>query len=161
MQQYIGTKRVNAKPMNRRDYNTLRGWEVPADEDPDDAGYLVEYLDGGKRNSPEFAGYISWSPKDVFERAYSSSTGLTFGMAVEAMKQGGRITRAGWNGKGMFVYFVPAAEYPAQTGAAKQHFGDAAMVPYNAYMALKGVDGKVSTWVPSVNDCLATDWSVL
>lgn len=70
MKPYIGTKRVNAKPMNRADYNALRGWEVPADEDPADDGYLVEYLDGGKANHPEFKGYISWSPKDVFERAY-------------------------------------------------------------------------------------------
>ena len=35
------------------------------------------------------------------------------------------------------------------------------MVPYNAYMAIKNVDNTVSTWVPSVNDCLATDWGVV
>ena len=53
----------------------------------------------------------------------------------------------------MFVYFVPPASYPVQTGAAKAHFGEGAMVPYNAYMAIKNVDGAaVSTWVPSVND---------
>jgi len=62
MNRYIGTKRINAKPMNRAEYNALRGWAVPADENPDDAGYLVEYIDGGKANHPDFAGYISWSP---------------------------------------------------------------------------------------------------
>ena len=67
---YEGTKRVHAKPMNRGDYNSYRGWEVPADENPADDGYLVEYLDGGKSNHPNHAGYISWSPKDVFERSY-------------------------------------------------------------------------------------------
>ena len=67
---FIGTKQVRAVPMNRRDYNLYRGWEVPADEDPSDHGYLVEYLDGGKANHPAHAGYISWSPSDVFERAY-------------------------------------------------------------------------------------------
>lgn len=70
MEKYIGTKIIKAKPMNRLDYNNLRGWEVPADEDPSDDGYLVEYTDGGKANHPDFDGYISWSPKDVFERAY-------------------------------------------------------------------------------------------
>lgn len=70
MKHYVGTKYINAKPMSRGDYNTLRGWQVPADEDPADEGYLVEYTDGGKPNHPDFAGYISWSPKDVFERAY-------------------------------------------------------------------------------------------
>jgi hypothetical protein len=80
------------------------------------------------------------------------------GMALHFLKAGGRICRAGWNGKGMFVYLVPAASYPVQTGAAKAHFGEGSMVPYNAYLALKGADNTVSTWAPSVSDCLAEDW---
>ena len=67
---YEGTKRVYAKPMNRAEYNAYRGWEVPADENPNDEGYLVEYVDGGRGNDSRHAGYISWSPKDVFERSY-------------------------------------------------------------------------------------------
>ena len=86
---------------------------------------------------------------------------MNFGAALEAIQAGQRIARTGWNGKGMFVYFVPPASYPVQTGAAKAHFGKGAMVPYNAYMAIKNVDGTVSTWVPSVNDCLASDWGVV
>jgi hypothetical protein len=70
MNKYIGTKTVNATPMNRLDYNILRGWQLPADENGADEGYLVEYTDGGKANHPQFAGYISWSPKDMFERSY-------------------------------------------------------------------------------------------
>lgn len=70
MKGYIGRKEILAKPMNRRDYNGLRGWVLPEDEYGDDEGYLVEYLDGGKANVDGFKGYISWSPKDVFERAY-------------------------------------------------------------------------------------------
>ena len=71
MQLYTGTKQVKAKPMNRADYNILRGWQLPADEDGTDEGYLVEYVDGGKANVEGFAGYISWSPKGVFEMAYN------------------------------------------------------------------------------------------
>lgn len=70
MKIYTGTKTINATPMLRGEYNVLRGWVLPADEDGADEGYLVEYTDGGKANHPDFAGYISWSPKDVFERAY-------------------------------------------------------------------------------------------
>lgn len=70
MKTYIGTKTLRAKPMTRADYNELRGWELPADENPDDEGYLVEYLDGGKSNHVGFTGYISWSPKAQFEAAY-------------------------------------------------------------------------------------------
>lgn len=70
---YVGRKDILAAPMNRRDYNDLRGWVLPEDEDGDDEGYLVEYVDGGKANVEGFRGYISWSPKDVFERAYQRS----------------------------------------------------------------------------------------
>lgn len=86
---------------------------------------------------------------------------LTFQGALAALKDGHRIARAGWNGKGMFAYMVPAASYPVQTGAAKAHFGEGTLVPYNAYFALKGVDDTVNTWVPSISDLLAEDWQVL
>lgn len=158
---YIGTKLIKARAMTRLQYNQLRGWEVPSDENPDDKGYLVEYVDGGKPNHPDFAGYISWSPIDVFERAYQPASGMDFGGALSAIKLGKRVARSGWNGAGMFVYLVPANSYPVQTGAAKEHFGDGAMVPYNAYMAIKNVNDTVSTWVPSVNDCLSNDWYIV
>lgn len=46
MKQYIGTKEVKATPMNRGDYNALRGWQVPENENPADDGYLVVYPNG-------------------------------------------------------------------------------------------------------------------
>ena len=87
-------------------------------------------------------------------------SGMTFGAAIEALKVGQSVARAGWNGKGMFIYLVPAASYPAQTGAAKAYFGKDALVPYAAYLALKNVDGTVNTWAPSVSDALAEDWAL-
>lgn len=161
MKQHIGVKIINAKPMTRAEYCAFRGWKLPADENGADEGYLVEYLDGGKANTEQYAGYVSWSPKLVFEMSYRETTGLTFGLAVEAMKLGKRVARAGWNGAGMFAYFVPAASYPAQTGAAKQHFGEGALVPYRAYLALKTAQGDVATWAPSGSDALAEDWYIL
>jgi len=71
MKTYIGTKAVHAEPMTREAYNVLRSWELPADENGEDEGYLVEYADGGARNVQGYAGYISWSPKDVFEKSYN------------------------------------------------------------------------------------------
>lgn len=156
---YIGTKLIEATPMTRLEYNQYRGWQLPEDENGADEGYLVEYLDGGATNHPDHTGYISWSPKDVYEKAYEPVTQMNFGHALEMLKANNRVARAGWNGKGMFIYLVPAAAYPAQTLVAKAVFGE--MVPYNAYLALKGVDGTVSTWVPSISDVLANDWSVI
>lgn len=158
---YLGTKAVTARPMTRQEYNDYRGWQMPENENGDDPGLLVEYVDGGAANDPRHAGYISWSPRDVFERAYRPTTGLSFGAAIEAVKIGKCIAREGWNGAGQFVYLVPAASYPVQTGAAKAIFGDAALVPYRPYLALKTAQGDVATWAPSCSDALADDWIIL
>ena len=71
MNKYLGTKEVSAKPMTRGEYNDYRGWQIPGNEDPNEQGYLIEYQDGGKSNDSRHAGYISWSPADVFNRAYA------------------------------------------------------------------------------------------
>lgn len=73
---YVGRKVIHAVPMDKKSYCSLRGWDVPADEDPDEEGYLVEYADGGKPNLAGFTGYVSWSPKDVFEKAYSLTANM-------------------------------------------------------------------------------------
>lgn len=71
VKRYRCHKEVYASAMTLGDYNKLRGWAIPQNEDPSKAGYLVEYIDGGEPNHPDFDGYISWSPKDVFESGYS------------------------------------------------------------------------------------------
>lgn len=68
---YVSHKQVKRIAMNRLDYNVYRGWQLPADEDGTDEGYLVEYLDGGKPNHPDHDGYISWSPKVQFHNGYT------------------------------------------------------------------------------------------
>ena len=84
---------------------------------------------------------------------------MNFGKALEALKEGKKVAREGWNGKGMFVYYVPTNTYKTVTGVAKNHFGDS--VTINAYFSIKNVNDTVSTWVPSVNDCLAEDWVIV
>lgn len=71
MNKYIGTKEVTAKPMTRGEYNIHQGWTLPVDQNPNDKGYLMEYVDGGKPNHKDHKGYISWSPAEVFENACS------------------------------------------------------------------------------------------
>lgn len=156
---YVGTAVVRARPMKCGEYNKLRGWDMPLGEDPEEAGYLLEHVDGAP-NVPGFDGYVTWRRADVFEQTHPASGAMGFSQALELLRRGFAIARTGWNGKGMFAYLVPAASYPAQTGVARAYF-DEKLVPYNAYMALKGVDGRVSCWTPSMGDVLADDWAVL
>ena len=60
MNKFVGIKLIEAKPITRGNYNTLRGWEIPENENPNEEGYLVKYSDD----------YVSWSPKEVFENSY-------------------------------------------------------------------------------------------
>jgi len=163
MQEFYGTKKLKAKPMTRGDYNKYRGWGNPKDENPNDLGYLVEYLDGGAPNHEAHSGYISWSPKDIFEAAYQLTTEMSFGHAITAMKSGKRVARAGWNGKNMFLYYVPAANYPAaynELHTMQGEFPDD-MVPYGAYIAMKTAQNNVIPWLASQTDMLADDWTVV
>ena len=154
MTQHIGVKLINAYPMTRLAYNDFRGWELPSDENGSDEGYLVEYLDGGKPNTDRFNGYVSWSPKDVFDKAYRPVAGLSFGLAVEALKSGKRVTRAGWNGKGLWLELVqqsPSGDLP--------YIRLIYPVPGNGAMPYP--NGARVPWAPSQTDVLADDWQIL
>jgi hypothetical protein len=71
MIRHVGTKVIDAQPMTRGEWCALRNWSVPANENPSDEGYLVEYTDREQPLIPGHQGYCSWSPKDVFEQAYT------------------------------------------------------------------------------------------
>lgn len=43
---------------------------------------------------------------------------MNFGEALEEIKKGVKVSRDGWNGKGMFVFIVPAGKFSAYTKAA-------------------------------------------
>lgn len=87
---------------------------------------------------------------------------LSFGDAVVALKEGLRVARAGWNGKGMFLYYVPENKYPAsrnEHGTMVGVFEDD-MVPYGAYIAMKTAQNNVVPWLASQTDVLAEDWAI-
>ena len=154
MKQYIGTKVIEARPMNRGEYNEYRGWTIPTNENPADEGYLVKYPDG----------YESWSPKAVFEEAYRETNGMSFGLAIEAAKKGKKISRRGWNGKGMYVIYRTG--YPEGIPCNK-NTADAVGIPEGTlfkvrpYLQMKCVDDTFQMWLASQSDILADDWYIV
>jgi hypothetical protein len=172
MQRYIGTKLINAKPMTRAEYNAFRGWTVPADENPADDGYLVEYLDGGKGNTDHYAGYVSWSPAEVFDRAYRPCEGMTFGQAIEALKAGQTVARAGWNGKGMWLSLsgplegrvINADDFWSENNRAwARQFGGAMVLPCITMKTVNahGREAILMGWLASQTDILSEDWEIV
>lgn len=158
MQRYIGVKLVDAQPMNRLDYNTYRGWDLPADEDGADTGFLVEYLDGGKPNDSRHVGYISWSPTEVFNNAYNKTTGLTFGLAIESLKKGMKVAREGWNGKGMWLRYIDPQNNPYSMST--DNHPDAIGTPC-PWIGMKTADNGFVPWLASQTDMLAEDWMIV
>ena len=156
---YIRMHQVEAEPMTRGDYNKFRGWEIPSNENPADEGYKVTYPDG----------YVSWCPKTQFEEAGRPCDGMTFGMAIEAMKRGKKVARKGWNGKGMWLC-VPLCDGPKEIPAtgvwdkpnaeyAEQNGGTVKVMPY---VTMKTADGSiVMGWLASQTDMLSEDWTVV
>lgn len=62
---YFIHAKVQAAPMTRGDYNIYRGWKIPDDENPDDAGFLIKHENG----------HENWKPKGVFTEEAIASTG--------------------------------------------------------------------------------------
>ena len=77
MKKYIGTKQVSAEPMTLGEFIEQTGRD-PYANDPEmhgnnEEGYIVEYEDG----------YKSWSPKNVFEKAYKMAETYVDRMRIE------------------------------------------------------------------------------
>ena len=168
MKQFIGTKIINAKPMTKLDYNILRGWKQPSDEDPKETGYLVEYLDGGKPCHLDFKNYISWSPTHIFDNAYKASGNLSFGDAIVYLKQGHKLARSGWNGKGMFCIYVPGTTditFHKDSPYAKAVGTDPGqeILPHIDMWTInaQGRRAMLPGWLASQTDMLAEDWGIV
>jgi hypothetical protein len=100
-----------------------------------------------------------------------------FGQAIEALKQGKRVARQGWNGKGLFVFMqvpsqigkdiVPKIQSLPQT--VKDEFQRRFESPseqidaiyYDNQLALVNTSNLITGWSPSTSDALAEDWFIL
>lgn len=123
-------------------YSTKRVtvWEQPRGDAP---GYAIKYQDG----------YLSWCPKDTYERDYQPITAMSFGHAIHALKAGHRVARAGWNGKGMWLLFIPYCHWETT-----RFVSELEGLPW---VGLKTADGKFVPWNASQADMLADDWQII
>lgn len=95
---------------------------------------------------------------------------MGFGLAINAAKQGFKIAREGWNGKGMFVVLMPSLFLPpfnAQEPGAKvndrtaKHIGKDTPLDSQPYFAMYAQGKWQPGWNPSTPDCLAEDWLIV
>mgnify|MGYP001278525649 CR=1 FL=1 len=102
---------------------------------------------------------------------------MNFGQAIEALKEGKRVQRTGWNGKGLFVFMqvpstinreiVPKMQSLPQSvkDEFERRFNDPNeqidAIYYDNQLALVNPSNLITGWAASVSDSLANDWVVL
>lgn len=98
----------------------------------------------------EFANIIRNTEKN-------SVCNMTFGQALEALKEGKKVARSGWNGKGMFLLYVPSEKWgiidKIGLGIPKGNL--------LSWIGMKTADGKFVPWLASQTDMLAEDWIII
>lgn len=87
---------------------------------------------------------------------------VDFGQALAALRQGRKVARAGWNGKGMFVVFqkgypdgIPINANTAEATGIPQ----GTVYVFRPYLMMKAADDTLVPWVASQTDLLADDWT--
>ena len=127
--------------------------DLPASDETgvEEPGYAIKYADG----------YQSWCPADVFDRDYQPITAMSFGHAIHALKAGKRVCRAGWNGKGMFLYLVAGSQFAVNRPPLLGIYEAGTEIDYRPHIDMRDAEGKCVPWLASQTDMLADDWMIL
>lgn len=86
------------------------------------------------------------------------SENINFGEALAALKDGKRVGRSGWNGKGMFLFRIAGNAEPS---AWTYTDGKQDNYPNLPFIAMKTATDEVVPWLASQTDILAEDWNIL
>lgn len=78
---------------------------------------------------------------------------MDFGKALENLKQGKKVARKGWNGKGMYLRYIDNRNYKIH-----ENFTDGCAEL--SFIAMKTADNRIVPWLASQTDMLAEDWEV-
>lgn len=154
----------------------------PITHENDDC-YLIPTLEGTMKMGRDdmlitgVKGEIYPCKRDIFEATYNPvapqeledvGLRLSFGYALEALKAGKRVCRAGWNGKGMWLSMscngsreVAAENFwsPHNAQFARENGGTAKVLPS---ITMKTATGEILMgWLASQTDMLAEDWMIV
>lgn len=86
---------------------------------------------------------------------------MDFSDALDFVKDGHRIARRGWNGKGMFLFLVPGSTFQVNRAPLLGIYPEGTTIDYRSHIDMKTADGSIVPWVASQTDILADDWVLL
>lgn len=80
---------------------------------------------------------------------------MNFGQAIDSMGSGYKVSRQGWNGKGMFLFLIPIDwEFYSDIEGIEG-------LPTEPFICMKTADNKLIPWLASQADLLAEDWGIV
>jgi hypothetical protein len=130
-----------------------------SDKTPEEINEILDYKTGDK------------TEQKVYPSAPTAIKTFSFGMAIEVAKAGNRIARQGWNGKNMFVVYMPPMQLPAfntqgterkVNDRTAKYIGEDQPLDVLGYFAMYTADKKwLPGWLASQTDMLANDWIAL
>jgi hypothetical protein len=85
---------------------------------------------------------------------------MDFCYALNALKEGKRVERKGWNGKGMWLVLIPAEGWYVDEAYFKID-GPSPKYPSYPFILMKTADDKIVPWLASQTDILAEDWGIV
>ena len=84
-----------------------------------------------------------------------------FGWAIRQLKSGYKVSRSGWNGKGMFLFLVNGSTFQVNRPPLLGIYPEGTTINYHAHVDMKTADDKVVPWLCSQTDMLAEDWQAV
>ena len=86
---------------------------------------------------------------------------LNFGEALMLLKNGQKVARLGWNGKGMFLFLVPGSVFKVNRPPLLGIYPEGTEINYCPHIDMRTADGKIVPWLASQTDVLAEDWVIV
>lgn len=86
---------------------------------------------------------------------------MNFSEALVELKRGNRVARAGWNGKGMFIFLVPGLTFKVNRYPLLGIYPEGTEVTYHPHVDMKTANDQVVPWLCSQTDMLADDWNIV
>lgn len=165
MKTYICTKVIHAVPVKM-----VNGWPWPDGLPLPAAKDVTDPMDGWISRQPKIEeGYLFTTDMDDqnpqfvktsdFEAMCRPVDSMAFGDALEAMKHGERVARAGWNGKGMYIFIAFEPDFTTDADISAL---DNREVAVGDVICMKTAQDTFQLgWLASQADMLAEDWYIV
>jgi hypothetical protein len=86
---------------------------------------------------------------------------MNFSQALDLIKSGERVSRSGWNGKGMFVFLVPGSKFKVNRPPLLGIYPEGTEINYHGHVDIRNAEGQIVPWNASQSDLLAEDWGAV